>query len=804
MSFPYKPFNEDEAQEVIECVGNLVLYSEATKKPFWFGIDKGVASILTDTGNVVIAPGLHVRGNIYGNVVGHGGWLTGLDASNLATGTIDAARAPYGMFSGDIRVINGNVGVGITDPKAKLHLDGSVRIEPKYLQPQTNPATEIFPNTQTYIAFGSGAALTDAARLVQEGDNNNLGLALELYNDGNESFSIRQVRNYGGNLVSNVFYAGGANGRVGINTRSPVDTLDVAGGSFLRGNVNIVGGGRVLNFGTPVQNNIVCLWGDSTNPNSFSKYGFGVNSSTLRYDVNASTSRHSFYGGGQLYANITADGFSTLANVRAQYIFGNGALLTGLNASQLVSGTLDAARFPVLGSLGVGTATPSANLEVLGNALVSGNIRADRYYGNGALLENLDASKISIGTIHPARLPVLSNLGVGTASPSANLEVLGNITASGNISGKYFFGDGSFLTGISGASLGSTIDATQIVSGTINKDRLPSELHRTHFGLGFTTANIDCAGIATVMGNLAVANTNPTSRLSVNGNAFIAGDLALPLGYIDLGLGHTGRQADAGKVWYGGALDSSALNVVGYGNSSERRRVKVWNNLDVAGNVLATHATFSSSTSPQRILFQTTQGGVGSSVRLAFNTYLTSPPCGELRFEDTGLFTGKFVFSTKAPGAATNALVDRVTIDSGGIYSSKQIVQVVSKRDQWWVNNDWYLGGGVGDTRADFVTITPKMSNSVFYMYIFLKLDWDWDSTSFVPPLAAMKSGVNGTLYDGERMFGLLYNTQLRGERTSPGAGVPFDVALIGNTTGSGSSSLTYKDVHFLVIEVAP
>jgi hypothetical protein len=43
-------------------------------------------------------------------------------------------------------------------------------------------------------------------------------------------------------------------------------------------------------------------------------------------------------------------------------------------------------------------------------------------------------------------------VGIGTTNPTATLDVVGNVKASGDVSANYFYGDGSNLTGITSSS----------------------------------------------------------------------------------------------------------------------------------------------------------------------------------------------------------------------------------------------------------------------------------------------------------------------------------------------------------------
>jgi hypothetical protein len=136
----------------------------------------------------------------------------------------------------------------------------------------------------------------------------------------------------------------------------------------------------------------------------------------------------------------------------------------------------------VNGRLGIGTVTPSQILDVSGNIKASGN-----FYGNGSQLTSLNAGNIASGTLPVnrggtgqttfAENKILigdgtngiktytslhwnntnNRLGIGTATPSEALDVIGNIKTSGN-----FYGNGSQLT---------SLNAGNIASGTLPVNR---------------------------------------------------------------------------------------------------------------------------------------------------------------------------------------------------------------------------------------------------------------------------------------------------------------------------------------------
>ena len=78
-----------------------------------------------------------------------------------------------------------------------------------------------------------------------------------------------------GNGVSSAVSAINASGHMGITTTAPNVRLD---------------------FGSPLNNRIINLYGSTGDSDSTAYYGFGINSSTLRYNVSSSGEVHKFYG----------------------------------------------------------------------------------------------------------------------------------------------------------------------------------------------------------------------------------------------------------------------------------------------------------------------------------------------------------------------------------------------------------------------------------------------------------------------------------------------------------------------------
>jgi len=93
------------------------------------------------------------------------------------------------------------------------------------------------------------------------------------------------------------------------------------------------------------------------------------------------------------------------------------------------------------GNVGIGTSSPSTTLDV------AGTVTATAFVGDGSGLTGLGAGKFIDGVDTNDAVYETGNVGVGTSTPSTELEVVGTITASS------FVGDGTGLTGIDSAAI---------------------------------------------------------------------------------------------------------------------------------------------------------------------------------------------------------------------------------------------------------------------------------------------------------------------------------------------------------------
>ena len=291
----------------------------------------------------------------------------------------------------------------------------------------------------------------------------------------------------------------------------------------------------------------------------------------------------------------------TTANISGNYFIGNGSLLTGVtassvNAAALVGNTLSSnvlySSLTQVGNL--------ANLNVTGNATsgniltggllsATGNISGNYILGNGALLTGVITSVANInnGTSNVTVVSSGGNVSVGVGGTSnvavfatTGAYITGEVSATGNISGNYFIGNGSQLTGV----VASSVNANALVGNTLSSNVLYSTL--TQVG---NLANLSVVG-NTISGNfltggLISATSTITSAANIVGGNLLTGGLVSVTGNATVGnLSTAGLLTASGNVT-GGNL-TTAGQITASGNISGNN-VFVTGVASVTGNVIA-------------------------------------------------------------------------------------------------------------------------------------------------------------------------------------------------------------------------
>ncbi len=279
---------------------------------------------------------------------------------------------------------NGNVGIGATNPGAKLHVAGSINVTGNIIM-GTSSSIMFRNRSNTGTFFGIGTNSISSDDFLEVGDNT--------------ASSIQGIKFYPGASSPTMTITTGGN--VGIGTTVPGGILHT------RGTYNIFDRSAsdpylLARFvGTPGTNaalgNLV-FQDDSTDMS-------GIQGRTNPSD--ASKGELAFY---------TYNGASYTEKVR-------------------IDNT---------GNVGIGTTGPAEKLTVTGNASISSNFRVVGDVttiggGSGSAYLNVNvgesdtvAANIQVrGTNRISILPVSGNVGIGTTGPASTLTVVGNFSATG-------------------------------------------------------------------------------------------------------------------------------------------------------------------------------------------------------------------------------------------------------------------------------------------------------------------------------------------------------------------------------------
>jgi hypothetical protein len=276
-----------------------------------------------------------------------------------------------------------------------------------------------------------------------------------------------------------------------------------------------------------------------------------------------------FIGDGSLLSNVSAANVSTsrISNGASQVTIpassGNVLVDVGVIANVAV--------FSIAGFSAVGNVLASGNISAAGNLLTSGNVSAS--FITGTLTTASQTNITALGTL--TSLSVIGNV------TSGGIYTVGPISATGNIVGNYIYGNGAFLTGITGGAG----NGTAIVNGLSSVD-IPVNSGNVLVSVGFSpnvavfnggglsvngliqTNNLSSSGTISATGNVTGGNIHAAGEVSATGNivgSYIIGDGSL-LTNVGVGTNYSNANVAAYLPTYSGNLQAGNLSITGQSN----------------------------------------------------------------------------------------------------------------------------------------------------------------------------------------------------------------------------------------------
>jgi hypothetical protein len=539
------------------------------------------ANILTVAGNNVttqnsngnVAGGnISVTGNITGSyIIGNGSTLTNITGGNV-NGTV--ANATYATSAGTAGTVTTAAQPNITSvgTLTSVSVSGNA-VAGNITTAGTISATgNVIGNN--FVTTGSGGALSGTGNITGGnlltggivsatgnitgnffiGNGSQLTGLPESYGNANVA---AYLPTYSGNLTAgNVSVSGNTtSGNISTGNAYANNFVTTGSGGALSGTGNITGGnlftgGIVSATGNITAGNVSVAGAISTANIRISGDLITGTGPTLTIDPNGSGGTD---GNVVITGNLTVQGTTTTINSNTIStndltinMANNAANATAANNGGIEVGPVGAAYATLLyntasnvwvSSLGIsslGNVTAlaitangnlyGANITTAGLISATGNVTGSYFFGNGSALSSITGANVT-GTV--ANATYANTAGVAstvTSNAQANITSVGTLTSlsvTGNITGNYFIGNGSQLTGVTAGNSFSPI----VVSGQSN-----------------VTANSSATALTYVAGYGILLNTDNTAKsVSYSLDAFaIGGSFGVVDGIItstmDLGL----------------------------------------------------------------------------------------------------------------------------------------------------------------------------------------------------------------------------------------------------------------------------
>jgi hypothetical protein len=181
-------------------------------------------------------------------------------------------------------------------------------------------------------------------------------------------------------------------------------------------------------------------------------------------------------------------------------------------------------RITSAGKVGIGVSAPDATLHVEGNAYVSsnltvsGNVLAGYLYGDGSNISGIPSTLQAITDSGPGA-NVTSNT-VQFSNATTGFVTTANVVVTGNVTAGSFLGDGSELTALNAANIGSgTLPVSRGGTGTTSSTGSGAlVLQNAPSFTGDATFDTNTLKIDAANNRVGVGTISPNATLDVNGS----------------------------------------------------------------------------------------------------------------------------------------------------------------------------------------------------------------------------------------------------------------------------------------------
>jgi hypothetical protein len=550
------------------------------------------------TGNVVTSTGLRIYSATANNTGRITGTNYGIYISNQNTSAVSTGALHYNLYSegsNTFNIFEGRVGVGTTAPNSKMHIQaatlgdggtsngtGSVLYVKQDAGWTGNQEWALYVSGYSYLN-GFRINADDGIRaLYKVNSGGQLGFATA----GDDPITFTQS-------VSSERMRIAAGGNVGIGTTSPSSRLHIAGNFSLRSDIG--SGDHDIIFGTSqIWNNSIAARIKGTLEGSAGGYAFGsLKFYTSAGDSNGEIERMRITTGGNVGIGTNspsaklevASAGQGIANMRLLgpsvdnnwaggirfYSFDattvRNEIVNNTGGMQFYTNNFERVKISAAGDVGIGTTAPISRFTVVDSTAKNGTITLGddvSYHGKLQYIFSTGEFRFSqvggasLGTTfytngsERVRIDATGNVGIGTTSPTALLEVRGTsltpnsyiaiTTPAGGggarkpallLKDEYYASQGG-LTGSYVASVRAGLDIEIVSSSTSvytnrakfliggGNTRDFSFLGSSDNGANYTEyAKIDNSG------NFGIGNTAPAHRLSVNGTSYFQANVTL-------------------------------------------------------------------------------------------------------------------------------------------------------------------------------------------------------------------------------------------------------------------------------------